>query len=192
MGRNNLPKEEVIVEVDFPVTIDNATFSKLTIDLAKNLLLQKNQIPLQFEAIAKEVELEAAQLAGDLDDEDHGDDPPSRECVRERQRRARSRRSRAQLAKHGRRLVEAVSELSAVLEAELARGGVAGVSFLFGATVHSAREVYSLTVPDNFAASGDDNQPSKRYVFTVMPRCHYAYWFISQGWCPPLPSHDGQ
>ena len=52
-----------------------------------------------------------------------------------------------------------------MLAAELARGGVAGVSFLFGATVHSAREVYSLTVPDNFAASGEDSQqPSKRYV----------------------------
>ena len=165
MGRNNLPKEEVIVEVDVPVTIDKATFLKLTIDLAKNLLLQKNQIPLQFEAISKEVYLEAAQLAGDLDDADHGENPPSRECVRERQQRARSRRSRAQLAKHGRRLLEAVSELSAVLAAELARGGVAGVSFLFGATVHSAREVYCLTVPDNFAASGEDSQqPSKRYV----------------------------
>ena len=87
MGRNNLPKEEVIVEVDVPVTIDKATFLKLTIDLAKNLLLQKNQIPLQFEAISKEVYLEAAQLAGDLDDADHGgEDPPSRECVRERRR----------------------------------------------------------------------------------------------------------
>ena len=65
-------------------------------------------------------------------------------------------------------LLEAVSELSAVLEAELARGGVAGVSFLFGATVHSAREVYCLTVPDNFAASGEDSQPSKRYVLIVL------------------------
>ena len=114
MGRNNLPKEEVIVEVDVPVTIDKATFLKLTIDLAKNLLLQKNQIPLQFEAISKEVYLEAAQLAGDLDDEDHGEHPPSRECVRERQRRARSRRSRAQLAKHGRRLLEASASKSCI------------------------------------------------------------------------------
>ena len=114
MGRNNLPKEEVIVEVDVPVTIDKATFLKLTIDLAKNLLLQKNQIPLQFEAISKEVYLEAAQLAGDLDDEDHGEDPPSRECVRERQRRARSRRSRAQLAKQGRRLLEASASKSSI------------------------------------------------------------------------------
>ena len=126
MGRKNLPKEEVIVKVDFPVPLDDQTFLKLVIDLAKNLLLQKNQIPLQYEAIVKEVELEA-KLAGALDSEKEDDDSEeisSKESVREKLKRTRARKSKLQLVKNGEKLIESFAQLESDLRHELDHGDV--------------------------------------------------------------------
>ena len=49
---------EVGVNVTLKENINPANFIKLLLDLAKHLLLLKNQIPLQFEAIAREVEVD--------------------------------------------------------------------------------------------------------------------------------------
>ena len=98
-----LPKDEVEVRVEFPKTIDKTIFLKLIIDLAKNLLLLKNQIPLQYDAIAKEVD--SAEKQNDIDEEEElFEGIPSREYVRNRQIKARARRSKLQLVKNGRKL----------------------------------------------------------------------------------------
>ena len=147
MGRCQPPSEEVEVKVDFPFPIDKPTFTKLVLDLAKNLLLQKNQIPLQYEAIAKEVELDAIQSAGESEnDSDRGEDYPSKLSVREKMRQSRARKSKAQLVKHGRKLIGDLRNLENVIDAELEN--VSSINFVFGATVHSAREIYSVEVPD--------------------------------------------
>ena len=152
MGRRQPPNEEVVVKVDFPFPIDKSTFTKLVLDLAKNLLLQKNQIPLQYEAIAKEVELDAIQSSdGESEqDSDHGggDDFPSKLSVREKIRKSRARKSKAQLVKHGRKLVDDLKNLENLIESELEREDVSSINFVFGATAHSGREIYSVEVPD--------------------------------------------
>ena len=164
MGRKNLPKEEVDVRVDFPVSIDDKTFLKLVIDLAKNLLLQKNQIPLQYEAIAKEVELEA-KLVGALDsekDSDENEEIPTKDRVREKLKRTRARKSKLQLVKNGEKLIEDFAQLESDLGNELDHGDVDSISFLFGATVHSAREVYTVNVPNNLNWEPGAGQPQSR------------------------------
>ena len=151
MGRRQPPAEEVVVKVDFPFPIDKPTFTKLVLDLAKNLLLQKNQIPLQYEAIAKEVELDAIQSAGESEqDSDHGggEDFPSKLSVREKIRKSRARKSKAQLVKHGRKLIDDLKNLENVIEDEIEREDVSSINFVFGATAHSGREIYSVEVPD--------------------------------------------
>ena len=149
MGRRQPPNEEVEVKVDFPFPIDKPTFTKLVLDLAKNLLLQKNQIPLQYEAIAKEVELDAIISAGESEndsDKEEDEDYPSRLSVREKLRKSRARKSKAQLVKHGRKLIGDLKNLENVIDAELEN--VSSINFVFGATPHSAREIYSVEVPD--------------------------------------------
>ena len=141
-----------MVKVDFPFPIDKPTFTKLVLDLAKNLLLQKNQIPLQYEAIAKEVELDAIISAGesenDSDQEEGDEDYPSKLSVREKMRKSRARKSKAQLVKHGRKLIDDLKNLENVIDAELESGDVSSINLVFGATAHSAREIYSVEVPD--------------------------------------------
>ena len=145
-----LPKDEVEVRVEFPKTIDKTIFLKLIIDLAKNLLLLKNQIPLQYDAIAKEVD--SVEKQNDIDEEEElFEGIPSREYVRNRQIKARARRSKLQLVKNGRKLIEDLSEIEAVIREELVNDNVEKISFVFGATVHSAREVYSVSVPDTLS-----------------------------------------
>lgn len=145
-----LPKDEVEVRVEFPKTIDKTIFLKLIIDLAKNLLLLKNQIPLQYDAIAKEVD--SVEKQNDIDEEEElFEGIPSREYVRNRQIKARARRSKLQLVKNGRKLIEDLSEIEHVIREELVNDNVEKISFVFGATVHSAREVYSVSVPDTLS-----------------------------------------
>jgi len=158
MGRRQPPSEEVVVKVDFPFPIDKPTFTKLVLDLAKNLLLQKNQIPLQYEAIAKEVELDAIISAGesenDSDREEGGEEYPSRLSVIEKMRKSRARKSKAQLVKHGRKLIGDLKNLENVIDDELESEDVSSINFVFGATAHSAREIYSVEE----AESEDDDE----------------------------------
>ena len=120
MSRKKLPKEEVIVPVKFPTSLNKTTYLKLLLDLAKNLLLQKQQIPLQFEAIAREVELEARLAGGSLDEEEEGceEEIVTKEVVKERQRKIRQRRSKAQLIRNGQRLIESFSNVENVIRSE--------------------------------------------------------------------------
>ena len=168
MNRRKLPREEVSVPVKFPIAIDQRTYLKLVFDLAKNLLLQKNQIPLQFEAIVKEVEIEA-RLAGALEDNsednsDEDDEAVTREKVRERQRRVRQRRSRSQLVKNGQKLIEDFSNLENVVRSEFETGDVASISLVFGATPHSARQVFTIPTPDYITDSSSSSCSSKAGV----------------------------
>ena len=149
MGRCQPPNEEVVVKVDFPFPLDKATFTKLVLNLAKNLLLQKSQIPLQYEAIAKEVELDAIHTAESEDDSDkEGEEYPSKLSVREKMKQTRARKNKAQLVKHGRKLVDDLKNLENVIDGELAYDGVFSINFVFGATAHTGREIYSVEVPD--------------------------------------------
>ena len=139
-----------MVKVDFPFPIDKPTFTKLILDLAKNLLLQKNQIPLQYEAIAKEVELDATQTAGESDDDENqeGDEYPSKQTVKEKLRKSRARKSKAQLVKHGRKLIGDLKNLENVIDSQLEHDDVNSINFVFGATAHTGREIYTVEVPD--------------------------------------------
>ena len=85
-----------MVKVDFPFPLDKATFTKLVLDLAKNLLLQKSQIPLQYDAIAKEVELDAIHTAGESEDEtdEEREEYPSRLSVREKMKKMRAKKNK--------------------------------------------------------------------------------------------------
>ena len=153
---------DVGVDVTLKENINPANFTKLLLDLAKHLLLLKNQIPLQFEAIVKEVELEDQTVAtsdGLEGSEDAGSESPvrpSRQDARLRQQKVRERRTKAKLLKNGRKLLEEFSSLAESVKSELEADGledVVSLSFLFGATAHSAREVYTLEVP-NYARGG--------------------------------------
>ena len=150
----------VDVDVTLKENINPASFTKLILDLAKHLLLLKNQIPLQFEAIAREVELDDKNvLAGGLEETEDGETEnqqgPSRQEVRERRQKVRERRAKERLLKNGRKLLEDFSSFAESLRTELEEGGedVVSLSFLFGATAHSAREVYTVEIP-RYAGGG--------------------------------------
>jgi len=162
MGRCQPPNEEVVVKVDFPFPLDKATFTKLVLDIAKNLLLQKSQIPLQYEAIAKEVELDAIHTAESEDDSDkEGEEYPSKLSVREKMKQTRARKNKAQLVKHGRKLVDDMKNLENVIDGELAYDGVNSINFVFGATAHTGREIYSVEVPDGIHPFPDYSSSSR-------------------------------
>jgi len=149
MRSNSYPQHVVQVDIKLKESVDRETFTKLLTDLAKHLLLLKSQIPLQFETIAREVELDDQKtLAGALEESVDGYEPAqSREDVRRRKQKLREKRSKAHLLKCGRKLLSDFSAVASCLRTELETGDLLSVSFLFGATSHSAREVYTVQVP---------------------------------------------
>ena len=80
--------------------------------------------------------------------------------MREKLKRTRARKSKLRLVKNGKKLIEDFAQLESDLRNELDHGDVDSISFLFGATVHSAREVYMGNVPNNLRS--EPGQPQSR------------------------------
>ena len=88
--------------------------------------------------------MESGETGDDFEEEDTSTTP--RESARKRRERARKRRSKSQLVKNGRKLMSDFCSVVSSLVTELESEDVTSVSFLFGATSHSAREVYTVQV----------------------------------------------
>jgi len=144
-----VPRELIEVEVEYPGCLNKCNLGKILVDLVKNLLHQRNQIPLQFDAIARDVLVgKEGGAVKENDDPKRPIETPSRESVRLSKQAARAAKSRVAYLKSGSRVVEEVEQLVGLILREVDNGEVVSVSFLFGATPLSPREVYTISIPD--------------------------------------------
>jgi len=143
------------IEVELSQNLTEPAFVKLVGDLLKHILLQRNQIPLQYDIIQKEVASSRTESVEESDDSGYHDSSNSREAVRNRRKAARHEKARRQLVERGARLLEEVEMLLSLLQTELGSGAVSSISFLLGATPHSAREVWTVEVPAGLLVEQD-------------------------------------
>jgi len=139
-----VPRELIEVNVEYPEGLSKLSVGKILTDLVKNLLHQRNQIPLQYDAIAKDV------LGGIKENQDPQEviGASSRESVKISKQAARAAKNRTIYLKNGSKLVEEVEQLIGLILRELEKNDLVSVSFLFGATPLSPREVYTVFIPD--------------------------------------------
>eukprot|EP00092_Neocalanus_flemingeri_P032813 GFUD01035688.1.p1 GENE.GFUD01035688.1~~GFUD01035688.1.p1 ORF type:complete len:323 (+),score=111.04 GFUD01035688.1:52-969(+) len=171
------PREPIEVEVQFPENLGKPSLVKVVTDLMKNLLHQRNQIPLQYDAILKDV-LACQEMKAEEDLKENVDPvedniasvptkAPSRESVRLDRQAARAAKSRVAYMKSAARLVKEVEQLVEMVKQEVENDDLVSVSLLFGATPLSPREVYTICVPP----TTDHIQPLSRlgvHIFRAM------------------------
>jgi len=148
-------RDIIHVDVDFPELLSRSSLLKVVTDLLKNLLHQRNQIPLQYDCITKDVEA-AAEVSINNDDikQDNGslaenDDngASSRGSARLSRQAARAAKMRALYLKNSMRLINEMEETMEMIREELEKDDLVSISFLLGATPLSPREIYTIDIP---------------------------------------------
>lgn len=145
-----MTRDLIQVEVEFPESLSKPSLVKVVADLMKNLLHQRNQIPLQFDSICKDVKAcEKAEEKENLPDcaVPRPGQAPSREAVRSSRQAARAAKNRAAYMKSGARLVREVEQVVDIIKTEVEKGDLTSISFMFGATPLSPREVFTIMIP---------------------------------------------
>jgi len=145
-------RELIQVDIEFPVLLTKPSLTKVVVDLMKNLLHQRNQIPLQYDCIAKDIKA-AAEMEenispnGDVVSDTTDTQPQSRAAARTSRQAARAAKSRAVFLKKSARLVREVEEMEDIIMTEIETEELVSISFIFGATPLSPREVYTIPLP---------------------------------------------
>ena len=125
-------------------------------DLVRSLAYQKKQIPLQYDAIKRDIAAAAASGRGEAEGEDAGETAAAenpREVARRRRAEARHRILGARYLKRATDFMDSFDHLVSSLESEIAgdaRGRIVCVSVMFGSTPVTPREVYHVYPPKNF------------------------------------------
>jgi len=141
--------QDIQVEVEFPEVLSRTSLVKVLTDLVKNLLHQRNQIPMQYDIIKKDI-----KTAGDIVNEKENARPArenlgvqSRESARVSRQTARAAKTRALFLKNSTRLVKEVEEVMNMIKEEVENNDLVSLSLLFGATPISPREVFTIRIP---------------------------------------------
>jgi len=150
--------QDIQVEVEFPEMLSKASLVKVLTDLMKNLLHQRNQIPLQYDFITKDI-----KAAEEVTEKKENEEPmreniavQSRAAARTNRQTARAAKTRAAYLKNSARLVREVEEMMNIIREEVENSDLVSISLLFGATPVSPREVFTIKIPQttgNLASS---------------------------------------
>jgi len=140
---------DIQVEVEFPEVLSKKSLVKVLTNLVKNLLHQRNQIPMQYDIINKDIKAadevifkkENARPAS----ENIG--VHSRESARTSRQTVRAAKTRALFLKNSARLVKEVEEVMNMIKEEVENDHLVSLSVLFGATPISPREVFTIRIP---------------------------------------------
>lgn len=146
------------LDVQFADRLTAADLATIIGDLVRSLTCQRKQIPLQYDAIKRDVALAAARGCGDGgEDEGEGAEEAAAENPREaaRQRRAavRLKTLGARYLKRATHYIDSFDYLVSNLESDISgdtRGDIACVSVMFGSTPVTPKEVYHVYPPRDF------------------------------------------
>ena len=148
--------QDIQVEVEFPEKLSKASLVKVLTDLMKNLLHQRNQIPLQYDFITKDIKAIEEVMDRKENEEPMRENIQSRAAARTNRQTARAAKTRAVYLKNSARLVREVEEMMNIIREEVENSDLVSISLLFGATPVSPREVYTIKIPQttgNLASS---------------------------------------
>jgi len=144
-------KEPIFVEVNFTEPLHRKSVAKVTIELLKNLLHQRHQIPVQYDAIHRDVKNASIE---DSDDNFNQIEPEdSVQDIKKKRQAARKELLRQRYLKRAAVFVETCEETFAAISDELNKSEerIENVSFVFGATPFSPRETYTLLLPNSLS-----------------------------------------
>jgi len=139
--------ELIEVDVEFPEELSRTGLFKVVSDVLKTLLHQRHQIPLQYDAIVKQASSPSPNslaLTNSVGDELK---IGSRAAVRKNKDAARVAKKRSAFISSCVRIVDEIEAVLKVIQDELDSKELTSISFLFGATPLSPREIYTVKIP---------------------------------------------
>jgi len=140
---------DIQVEVEFPEVLSKKSLVKVLTNLVKNLLHQRNQIPMQYDIINKDIKAadEVIYKKENARPASENIGVHSRESARTSRQTARAAKTRALFLKNSARLVKEVEEVMNMIKEEVENNHLVSLSVLFGATPISPREVFTIRIP---------------------------------------------
>ena len=145
------------LDVQFADRLTAEDLATIIGDLVRSLAYQKKQIPLQYDAIKRDLAAAAARGRAEAEGEDDADETAAaenpREAARRRRAEARHRILGARYLKRATDFMDSFDHLVSSLESEIAgdaRGSIVCVSVMFGSTPVTPREVYHVYPPKDF------------------------------------------
>jgi len=140
---------DIQVEVEFPEVLSKKSLVQVLTNLVKNLLHQRNQIPMQYDIINKDIKAadEVIYKKENAKPVSENIGVHSRESARTSRQTARAAKTRALFLKNSARLVKEVEEVMNMIKEEVENNHLVSLSVLFGATPISPREVFTIRVP---------------------------------------------
>ncbi len=149
---------QLSVDVPFSYRLSAPSVAAIITDLLKYLVFQRKQIPFQYEMVSRDVR-DSSRDRHDVDEQpcEASDNP--RAAARQRRERQRRRVLRERYLKRAEKFLLAFDALLRGLEEELAadiQGDISCVSFLFGATPVSPKEVFHVYPPKRDPDDRDD------------------------------------
>ena len=145
------------LDVQFADRLTAEDLATIIGDLVRSLAYQKKQIPLQYDAIKRDLAAAAARGRAEAEGEDDAGETAAaenpREAARRRRAEARHRILGARYLKRATDFMDSFDHLVSSLESEIAgdaRGSIVCVSVMFGSTPVTPREVYHVYPPKDF------------------------------------------
>jgi len=141
--------QDIQVEVEFPEVLSKSSLVKVLTNLVKNLLHQRNQIPMQYDIIKKDIKAaeEVIQKKENARPASENLGVESRESARKSRQTTRAAKTRALYLKNSARLVKEVEVVMNMIKEEVEKNDLVSLSLLYGATPISPREVFTIRIP---------------------------------------------
>lgn len=141
-------KEPIFVEINFTEPLHRKSVAKVTIELLKNLLHQRHQIPVQYDAIHRDVTNASKENNDDNFNQIDPDD--SAQEIKKKRQAARKETLRQRYLKKAAAFVETCEETFTAISDEINKSeeSLETINFVFGATPFSPRETYTLLLPN--------------------------------------------
>ncbi|KAK3885010.1 hypothetical protein Pcinc_010751 [Petrolisthes cinctipes] len=149
-GEGRKLNEPIRISVKLNSGINTSSCVKIVGDILKYILYQRQQIPVQFDVLAREVAKETS--CGD--DDEHSNIPEDQTTTihnrkEERKKRLFNTKRKRWLIKV-KHLLESFRNVIEVLRHEFEGGQVKAVNLVLGGSVLTSREVYSIILPDHY------------------------------------------
>jgi len=148
MGKRK--RDLVEVDIQFPCMLSSLNLSKVVIDIIRNLLYQKNQIPVPYDLILKELECNETKSCGEKIvplSTISSNRISTRSEARVDRIAKREAKNRDKFMKDSSRFTKEMDRVENFIHREIETGDVISINILFGATYLSPREIYSIELP---------------------------------------------
>jgi len=162
------------IAIQLPFNVHRTNMADICIDLMKSILVQRNQIPLQYEKLAEQVHHHEKSISNKLTTKSAIHDVTNTYSLRKAKQlekiEARKIKNQDKFLKKAAIFISGCDQLMKCLREKINKDGdsIASVRIILGATPMSAKAMYKIIFPDTLTKFPIDNFKSGTFLFRSM------------------------